>query len=199
MVSHDLRNPLNVAQGRFELLREGVATDDEHAAAVERALARMDDLIEEILTLARDGQPVEQWDTVVLSAVVTEGWGMVDTRNAELRLDEDVSFKADPTRLKRLFENLFRNALDHGGADVTVTVGALSDRPGFYVADDGPGIPAADRDAVFEAGYTTSDTGTGFGLAIVAETVAAHGWEIGVTESESGGARFEIWGVEVVK
>jgi signal transduction histidine kinase len=74
----------------------------------------------------------------------------------------------------------------------------LPDRPGFYVADDGPGIPEGDRDSVFEPGYTTSEEGTGFGLAIVAEMVAAHGWEIQVTETDAGGARFEIIGVETV-
>jgi len=103
---------------------------------------------------------------------------MVETDTAELRVDDDLAFKADPARLKRLFENLFRNALDHGGPDVTVTVGALSDKPGFYVFDDGPGIPEGDGDSVFEPGYTTREEGTGFGLAIVAEMVTAHGWTI---------------------
>jgi len=84
---------------------------------------------------------------------------MVETDTAELRVDDDLAFKADPARLKRLFENLFRNALDHGGPDVTVTVGALSDKPGFYVFDDGPGIPEGDGDSVFEPGYTTREEG----------------------------------------
>jgi len=200
LVSHDLRNPLNVATGRFELLREEVvmAADNENAEAVERALTRMDDLINQILTLAREGQPVEQWDAVSLSSVAKGSWEMVETDTAELRVDDDLAFKADPARLKRLFENLFRNALDHGGPDVTVTVGALSDKPGFYVFDDGPGIPEGDGDSVFEPGYTTREEGTGFGLAIVAEMVTAHGWTIQVTESETGGARFEILGVESV-
>lgn len=79
-----------------------------------------------------------------------------------------------------------------------MTVGALSDRPGFYVSDDGPGIPEGDRESVFEAGYTTRKEGTGFGLAIVAEVVTAHGWKIQVTESDAGGARFEIFGVETL-
>lgn len=202
LVSHDLRNPLSVATGRFELLREEVevAADNENAAAVERSLTRIDDLIEQILTLARDGQPVDQWDAVLLSSVVRGCWEMVETSTstAELRFEDDLTFKADQTRLKRLLENLFRNAIDHGGQDVTVTVGALPDRPGFYVSDDGPGIPEGDRESVFEAGYTTRKEGTGFGLAIVAEVVTAHGWEIQVTESETGGVRFEIFGVETL-
>lgn len=198
LVSHDLRNPLNVAQGRFELLREeidGVAEND-NAAAVERALTRMDELIAQILGLARDGEPVEQWDAVLLSSVARECWEMVETHSAELRIAEELTFKADEARLQRLFENLFRNAIDHAGPAVTVTVGALADESGFYVSDNGPGIPIENRESVFNPGYTTREEGTGFGLAIVAEIVTAHGWEIQVIESDTGGARFEIRGVE---
>jgi signal transduction histidine kinase len=63
--------------------------------------------------------------------------------------------------------------------------------------DDGPGIPAEERDRVFENGYSTSDEGTGFGLSIVEGIVRAHDWEISVTESETGGARFEITGLDL--
>jgi signal transduction histidine kinase len=93
-----------------------------------------------------------------------------------------------------LFENLFRNAVNHGGGEVTVTVGELAD--GFYVADGGAGIPDEERDDIFEAGYSTAGDGTGFGLEIVKEIVEAHSWEIRVTDSETGGTRFEINGVE---
>ncbi len=198
LVSHDMRNPLNVAQGRFELLRDDLDADDDNVAAIDRALTRMETLISEILTLARDGQQIEQWDAVKLSTTVTDCWGMVETGEAALTITDDLTFEANPSRVKRLFENLFRNAIDHGGPDVTVTVGALDDQTGFFVADDGPGIPEAERPNVFDAGYTTSETGTGFGLAIVAEIAAAHGWEIRLTESSAGGARFEIVDVDLV-
>ncbi|WP_136718362.1 sensor histidine kinase [Halorientalis salina] len=196
LVSHDLRNPLNVAQVRLDLLREELERDDEHAGAIERSLARMETLIDEILTLAREGKQVEQWDAVRLSTIVEDCWAMVETQAANVTIDGDLTFEANPDRLKRLFENLFRNAVEHGGSDVTVTVGPLADRTGFYIADDGPGIPAAERDHVFEPGHTTSETGTGFGLAIVADIVAAHGWDVRVTDSAAGGARFEITGVD---
>nr|WP_256474711.1 HAMP domain-containing sensor histidine kinase [Haloplanus sp. GDY1] len=93
------------------------------------------------------------------------------------------------------------DAVEHGSTDtdddVTVTVGAL-DGDGFYVADDGPGIPEDEREDVFDAGHTTSTDGTGFGLSIVEQVVEAHGWTIEVTESAAGGARFEITGVDFV-
>jgi signal transduction histidine kinase len=63
---------------------------------------------------------------------------------------------------------------------------------GFYVADDGVGIPEDRRDAVFESGETFSEDGTGFGLSIVEDIAEAHGWRVALVESEDGGARFEF-------
>jgi signal transduction histidine kinase len=81
-------------------------------------------------------------------------------------------------------------ATEPSGEALTVTVGPLED--GFYVADDGIGIPEEERDDIFELGYTTTDSGTGFGLGIVTEVVQAHGWDVSITDSEDGGARFEV-------
>ena len=78
--------------------------------------------------------------------------------------------------------------------DVTIRVGDLAD--GFYVADDGPGIPEERRDEVFQAGYSTSEAGTGFGLAIVRQIAEGHGWAVRATDASDGGARFEFTGVE---
>lgn len=102
----------------------------------------------------------------------------------------------DRSRLQQLLENLIRNSIEHAGEEVTVTVGALED--GFYVEDDGPGIPADERDEEFAAGHSTSEGGTGFGLRIVQQVVEAHDWSIQLTEGSDGGARFEITGVELV-
>ena len=75
-------------------------------------------------------------------------------------------------------------------------MGRLDDRAGFYVADNGPGVPGELRESVFEPGYTTAEEGSGFGLAIVSRIAAAHGWDVTLTESADGGARFEFAGVE---
>jgi PAS domain S-box-containing protein len=77
---------------------------------------------------------------------------------------------------------------------VTVTVGDLED--GFYVEDDGPGIPAAERERVLEVGYSRADDGIGFGLGIVEEVAAEHGWALTITDGTAGGARFELTGVD---
>ena len=103
--------------------------------------------------------------------------------------------EADYDRLCQLLENLFRNAIEHGGEDVTVRVGVLDD--GFYIEDDGPGISEDVQEEVFDVGYSTSPDGTGFGLSIVKEITEAHGWKIAITEGTADGARFEITGVEL--
>jgi signal transduction histidine kinase len=199
MVSHDLRNPLTVAQGRIELALEDPDPNPEDLTAASTALERMEALIDDLLALARQGQPISETEDVRLSTIVEQCWDVVDTREAILRVDEDLYFKADPDRLQQLLENLFRNAVDHGGDDVEIRVGALDGRAGFHVTDDGPGIPEDDRENVFESGYSTDDDGTGFGLAIVSEIVDAHGWTIRVTDAETGGARFEVTGVDLAE
>lgn len=100
--------------------------------------------------------------------------------------------EADPNRLRQVFENLYRNAVEHGGPDVTITVGSVHPGRGFFVEDDGEGIPEDIRDEVVDPGFTSREGGNGFGLAIVSGIVRAHDWEIVVTEGSEGGARFEV-------
>jgi PAS domain S-box-containing protein len=188
VVSHDLRNPLNVAEGRLELARE--ECDSDNLAGVDHALGRMDALIDDLLTLAREGDHVQEMEPVSIGDLARGCWANVETGDASLDVASETTIRADRSRLKQLFENLFRNAVEHAGADVTVTVGG--ETGGFYIEDDGPGIPPEDREAVFEPGYSTSQEGTGFGLSIVKEIVDGHGWEIEITDGEAGGARFEV-------
>ena len=289
VVSHDLRNPLQVAQGHLELVGERLDGEDESFERVRDALDRMDALVADVLTLAREGETVSDPEFVSLADTAHLAWASVDTATARLDVDTDATVLADRGRLQRLFENLMRNAVEHGstssrsqahgnsvehgstssraqpddvteqssvgsqtagqsddavehgstsprsqahgnsaelrsasnrtatqsgdsaehdstsgrstaGADdggVTVRIGTFAadgphDDAGFFVADDGPGIPVAERDRVFEAGYSTSDDGTGFGLDIVRSIASAHGWAADVTESDRGGARFEF-------
>ena len=199
-VSHDMRNPLNVAAGHLSLARERYG-DDDNLAAVASALDRMEAITEDVLTIAREGATVEETQRVRLAALAEDCWSNVDTEGATLRTtDESFEFAADPRRLRHIMENLFRNAMEHAGGTPEIEIGRLpadADEPaGFYVADDGPGIDPDSRGDVFDPGYSTASDGTGFGLAIVREMAVAHGWEVSVTESAAGGARFEIDGVE---
>lgn len=194
VVSHDLRNPLNVATGRLELAAE--ECDSEHLEDVDLALTRMDELIDGLLTLARQGESIGQTEPISLESFADTCWSNMAVGDAEFQNTTEGTIEADRDRLQQLFENLFRNAIKHAGENVTVTVGDLD--TGFFVEDDGPGIAAENREEVFGLGYTRRDEGTGLGLSIVREIVNAHGWEIQVTDNEDGGARFEISGVEFI-
>ena len=244
-VSHDLRTPLEVARGRVELAR-GKCNND-HLSTASDAIDRMNELIDDILTLAREGDSVRETEPIDLGALCSDCWENVEAPDATLLVEAESTIAADRRRLRRLLENLFRNAVEHGstsppsharedtesenasepsvadasedavehgstssrpkaddavehgapgGEAPTVTVDDLDDEPGFYVADDGAGIPEDEHERVFERGYSTAEAGTGFGLAIVREIAEAHGWTVRATESEAGGARFEIAGVD---
>jgi PAS domain S-box-containing protein len=194
VVSHDLRNPLTLLQAELEVAEE--TGEPESFDRVRGAIDRMDALIDDLLSLARAGEDISSTEAVDVENAVVQCWGTVSTSDATVEMEELPSVQADPTRLRQLLENLFRNAVEHGPGDgedaITVTVGSLDDAPGFFVADDGVGIPEDEREAIFESGYSTATDGTGFGLRIVEDVATAHGWEIAVTESEAGGARFEI-------
>ena len=193
VVSHDLRNPLNVAQGRVELLSEDC--DSEHLSPIVTSLDRMGEIISDTLTLARQGQVVSDPEPIELVNVVGTCWKNVRTDEATIEIGDEVTIMGDRSRLQHLFENLFRNAVEHGGKDVTVRVGQI-DGHGIYVEDTGSGIPEDDREAVFKPGHTSLSGGTGFGLTIVKRIAEAHGWQVTVVDGTDGGARFEFTDVD---
>jgi PAS domain S-box-containing protein len=242
IVSHDLRNPLSVAEGYVDLAREtGEVSQLDKAAD---ALSRMDELVADLLSLAREGRSVGETEPVSLADVARKAWESVDTGSATLDVGTDARLEANRTRLCELFENVFRNSVEHGSTssraepddsvehgstgsrtgsgdsvehgstssraepddsvehgrespddDLAVRVGTLGDgdaTDGFYVEDDGRGLPDGDLDRVFESGFTTDESGTGLGLAIGERIAEAHGWEIEARASDAGGARFEF-------
>jgi len=186
VVSHDLRTPLSIAAGRLDLVAQDC--DSEHLPAIRRAHERMEELIEDLLTLAREGRRVGDRRPVDLADLARSVWEPLD--GGALELDDPGTVEADEGRLRELFENLLGNAVEHGDSGVTVEVGRTDDG-GFYVADDGPGLPDDDPDRLFEYGYTDAEDGTGLGLAIVRRIAEAHGWTVSATDAEGGGARFE--------
>lgn len=200
VVAHDLRNPLNVAGGQVELARE--RCDSDHLVTAAESLEEMQSLIEDLLEAVDSGAPIIRGsamngaeETVALPSLAETCWENVEAQGATLRVATDETVRTNRTRLKQLLENLLRNAVDHGGTDVTVTVGDTGQQNGLYVADDGPGIPESKRDRIFESGYSTSEDGFGLGLHIVDEIVESQGWDISVTDSDHGGARFEVTGL----
>ncbi|WP_148416338.1 ATP-binding protein [Haloferax sp. KTX1] len=199
VLSHDLRNPLSVAIGFLDLERQ--ANDSANLERVATSLTRIDDIVTDVLTAARRGTAVVEFTPVSVEAVARRAWDTVETDDATLVVESTATVHADPGRLQRLFENLFRNAVEHGSADgraspLTVRVTASPADKTVAVEDDGTGIDAADAARVFERGFTTSAEGTGFGLDIVRSLAEAHGWSVSVGAAATGGARFEFDGVE---
>ena len=189
IVSHDLRSPLSVASGWLNVAIEDESTED--LDKVRDALDRMGRLITDLRELGRQGQTVDGLVELELQSLAETAWSNVSTASAKLDVEADLDWiSGDRSRLLQLFENLFRNAIEHAGPDVTIRVGALPD--GFYVEDDGPGIPDDKRDSVFQFGYSTTDRGTGIGLAIVEAVAEAHGWSLDLTDADPHGARFEF-------
>ena len=193
-VSHDLKNPLSVADGSLDLYREAGREEPELVDQAADALDRMDRLIDDLLDLAEQGRVVADPEPVDLSAVVQRALAGVGSDDIEVTVEAtDRTVRADEARLVQLVENLLDNAVTH--AEETARV-ALVDGDRLVVADDGPGVPPDERDRVFQSGYSTSRDGRGFGLAIARDIAEAHGWSLTATESRWDGARFEVEGLD---
>lgn len=186
IISHDLRNPLNVSLGRLELLAE--ETDSGHLDPIQGSLDRMQRIIDDGMTLARGTQP-ETKSVTDLESRARNAWNHVESHDATLEIRATRPVLADLHLLDQAFENLFRNAIEHGGHDVTVTVEPIEE--GFVVEDDGPGLPPDQVDAVFDPGFTSRARGTGLGLTIVQRIATAHGWTVTASNGHHG-ARFEV-------
>jgi len=195
LVSHDLRSPLEVARGNVELATLTDQAPGERLDNAVTALDRADELIDDMLTFARQGRHVTDVHPVGLERIARAAWPAArtetdDDARGELVCETDCRIRADESRLRQLLENLFRNALEHN--DGAVSVGVYETADGFAVTDDGTGLPSLSPRELFDPGTTTSEAGTGFGLSIVREIADAHGWTISVGESATGGARFEF-------
>ncbi|MFB6121377.1 MAG: ATP-binding protein [Halobacteriaceae archaeon] len=190
MLSHDLRNPLTVALGRIELAAEERPSEDLDTAL--SALHRVETMIADAVTFVRIGATALDRESVSLEAVAREAWSHVATGDATLTVATDLTLSAHPGLLAHLFENLFRNSVEHAGPAPAVRVGTLDDGTGFVVEDDGSGVPEPARESVFELDSHESGDRPSFGLPIVDAVVDAHGWEISITDAAGGGARFEV-------
>jgi len=204
ILSHDLRNPINIAQGYVGQIKN--KENEQEVAVIERAFNRMEALIQDTLTLKEQSQPVEELDCHSVSELAESAWEVVETGESELRVTDRFDFACDEERVTRLFENLFRNAIDHNEDPVIIRVGihdtlTTSTRGdtqrAFYVSDDGCGIPKDKRDQVFEIGETTTRDGTGLGLPIIERIAEAHQWNVQVVDSFDVGAKFVFNNVRI--
>lgn len=200
LLAHDFRNPLDVAIGRTNAVIELMDDPEleEHLEHVALSHRRMQGLIEAVFELSRLGEGIEEPEPVVIDDIATRAWETVSTGPAGLEVDTELTVMGEVSQLLQLFENLYRNAVQHGGEAVTVRVSDHPTATGFTVSDDGCGIPEEKRERIFEDGYSGDSEGHGLGLSIVTKVATAHEWDVAVTDSESGGACFEFTGIEPV-
>lgn len=191
ILSHDLKSPLNIVCGSVEMARE--TGDDKHFEQAISSLERIEQLIDETAFLARTGALVEQTELVDIEEAVRIAWNNVETGSSTLSIESSKPIVASRRSLFHLLEKLIENAVEYAGPGAQVVVGLTDD--GFYVEDDGPGVPPAHRDQVFERGFSLERGQSGLGLSIGKRIAEAHGWEIRVEPASIGGARFEITGV----
>nr|WP_247418508.1 PAS domain-containing sensor histidine kinase [Halomarina salina] len=193
VLSHDLGNILQIAKGRLELSRE--TGHEEHFEAVDDSIDRAAAMLGELTTAMQAGRLVDEVSMIRLDDVFDQAWRSQATAKATDEVEEGIQIQANEMALQRMFENLIRNAFEHGTDTATVRVGSLAD--GFYVEDNGPGIPVEEREKVFEPEYTTKKDGTGTGLASIHQIALAHGWDVDIREGSDGGARFDFTNVQM--
>jgi len=211
-ISHYLRNPLQIAGGQTELARQRLAANNRSEPAnqkrldeLDRSLDRMETIITDLRTLAKQGKSVEATESLTFGAVVRSAQNHVEIGGATVTVERDGILQADQSRLLSILENLIRNSIEHGetsndpttsdsgahaGSAIEMTLWLTED--GFVFEDNGSGF-GGDHDRLFEYGYTTSADGTGLGLSIVRTMAESHGWQVHI-DTDHDGARFVFTG-----
>jgi len=191
-LAHDIRNPVQVIDGYTEVIADDL-DDTEGLDRIRQAAARITEVTEATLAFSQTGE-LSSVEPLPLQTLAVDAWEHVSTPDASLTVEGPTTIHGDRRLLLQLFEHLFRNSVEHVGPACTVRVGPADN--GFYVADNGPGIPAAIREKALQADFSTQGTG-GLGLPIVQAIVEAHGGNLKITDAANGGARFEITGMDV--
>ena len=191
--SHELRTPLARIRMAVELMKE--SADPKRKAELERDVAELDALIDEIL-LASRLDAVKDLDTdeeVDLLALAAEECARYDNTQLD---GEPVTVRGDPRLLRRMIRNLLENAKRHGAPPIEVRVSRTGDGAEIAVCDHGPGVPEAERERVFDPFYrrtgTKEITGAGLGLALVRQIARRHGGEARCAPQSGQGSCFIV-------
>jgi PAS domain S-box-containing protein len=191
-VAHDLRNPLQVADGTTTLLRSELPEThpaDRYLSKVDRAVSRMDAVLSELQTLAKHAQSVTETQTVAVGDTVARVTEQGD--DLSVTVSPDGTIEAEPARLESILESLFRHSAAHGGSQISV--GVTED--GFAYEDDGLRVPDTEQEDVFAYDTTSSTESAGLGLKIVRTEAKAQGWSVSL-EPAAEGTRFVVSGAD---
>jgi signal transduction histidine kinase len=203
-VSHELRSPLQTLSAAASVLsRRREHLDDRTAMAAQLLVEEVDrfqDLVDDLLELARSDQPAERApiDVAALTRQVCAARALPDTLVTVVD-GAPVTWNLDRRRFIQILDNLLDNAVQYAGGPTAVRIGGTDDLCFVEVDDEGPGVHPADRVTVFDrfvrgrhANSRRRTDGTGLGLAIVARHAAAHGGRVAVDDRPGGGARFRV-------
>lgn len=205
-LAHEIRNPLGSISASIELLRDTPGLSDEDRRLcdiIHSESARLNDLVGDMLDLARPKQPVIE--SVDLEAAAREivtlaqrsGRGAQDV-TVQLEVaepDNPTTIPADPAQLRQLLWNLVRNAIQATAPNTSVTVRILPAKKHqlvFEVQDHGKGIAEDAKPHLFEAFFTTRARGAGIGLAVVKRIADDHGWGLQVESEDGVGTTFRV-------
>ncbi|MDG4797512.1 HAMP domain-containing sensor histidine kinase [Micromonospora sp. WMMD1082] len=203
-VSHELRSPLQTLAAAASVLARRRQNQDERTATAARLVAdeidRFQQLVNDLLDLARSDQPVHR-ETVDLAGLARRACRDRALPESMVQLDAGTprTWRVDRRRVAQVLTNLLDNAERYGAGPVAVRLFHDGDTGVIEVDDEGPGVPMADREAIFDrfvrgraANYRGGGDGTGLGLALVAQHAAAHGGDASVSDRPEGGARFRV-------
>ena len=201
VVSHDIRNPLQVGFGQLDHARE--TGSEEAFDRIRDALERIQELMDNIVTLSQQGQEPRRIERIDLAEIAQTALEAVNESRITLTTVGKCRVDADPVRIQKLFQRLFENTAEHTDASVTVTVGLIqpvftttrdtsAQSAGFYVEDDGPALDDSLLEHIFEGGFSITADETGFRLASAAQIADAHGWDMTVSSTTACGTRFEF-------
>jgi signal transduction histidine kinase len=201
-VSHELRTPITSIRGAVAASRRPVDPSQrtELLDVIERQTARLQTMVEEILTSARleQAENAPLLRRVDLAALVRLAAldSQVAGRPVEVEAPPACEVRADPEAVRRIVGNLIENAHKYGASPVRVQVQPSEDHVVLSVIDSGPGVPPEDRERIFERFYRRDPNGTrpgmGLGLAIVRGLVESSGGSVWVEEAPGGGAAFRV-------
>jgi len=208
-LSHELKTPLTILKGEFEVILKRARSNDEYQGALKSALEetnRVIRLAENLLILAKfDSREIspkkEKVDlTGLLNTVINNAKGLAELKEIKLSLDikDELSVSGDRDELKTLFLNIVDNAFKYTpvGGNIQILAGKAGTNIEIVISDSGPGIPEPELEHIFDRFYRVekarSSPGFGLGLSIAKSIAEAHGGGISAASQSGKGAAFTI-------